>query len=214
MESLFVTIGFAMLGGILFWSIAGRYWGKAKAKPYQLGLWWGAWLVAASVMVSGGKYYRLGFEEVFFRMILIAPIFFGIGFIAGFGFRKLKAIPMPFSAIAPNGGYSLDAWYEKALDEIDSGKQVRAIWARALADSGGDDGKARSIYIKSRVSELRAAASQERMELPATFNSSVETTIKRGVIVSEVTMIWDHFNVVGRVCAILILIMLAYLVWK
>lgn len=63
-----------------------------------------------------------------------------------------------------NGGNSLDAWYEKALDEIDSGKQVRAIWARALADSGGDDEKARSIYIKRRVSELRAASSEEGIE--------------------------------------------------
>ena len=90
METLIVTTSFFALGGILFWLIAGRYWGKVKAKPYQLGLWWGAWLVAASVIAAGGKYYPLGFEELFFRMILTVPIFFGIGFIAGFVFRLIK----------------------------------------------------------------------------------------------------------------------------
>ena len=90
METLIVTTSFVALGGILFWLIAGRYWGKVKAKPYQLGLWWGAWLVAASVIAAGGKYYPLGFEELFFRMILTVPIFFGIGFIAGFVFRLIK----------------------------------------------------------------------------------------------------------------------------
>ena len=31
METLFVTTGFAALGGIVFWLIAGRYWGKVKS---------------------------------------------------------------------------------------------------------------------------------------------------------------------------------------
>ena len=91
MESLFITTGFALLGWILFWLIAGRYWGKLKAKPYQLGLWWGAWVVYASVLTIGTKYYN-DFEEIFFRIILTVPILFGIIFIAGFLFRKLKPI--------------------------------------------------------------------------------------------------------------------------
>ena len=91
-ESLFVTICFAVLGGILFWLIAGRYWGKVKTKPYQLGLWWGAWLVAASVMAVGGNNYSKGLGQLVVSMILVVPTYFLIGFIVGFVFRKLKPI--------------------------------------------------------------------------------------------------------------------------
>ena len=90
-ESLLAITGFGVLGTILFWLVAGRYWGKPKFHPYQLGLWWGAWVSAASVMALGRNYYK-GFAEVFFSMLLVVPIFFGIGFIAGFVFRKLKPI--------------------------------------------------------------------------------------------------------------------------
>lgn len=159
-ESLFVTIGFAVLGGILFWLIAGRYWGKAKAKPYQLGLWWGAWLVAASVMALGGKNYYKGFEEVFFRMILTIPIIFGIGFIAGFVFRKLKPIAgtLPTVANTPsNISGASDSHFAEAMAEIDESRMDKGLWARCFAESDGLHEKAKASYIRLRVAVLAAS---------------------------------------------------------
>ena len=72
--------------------VAGRFWREQKSKPYQLGLWWGTWLGTFSVMAVGLRFGELGFAEVFFRILASVPIFFGIGFIAGFIFRKLKPI--------------------------------------------------------------------------------------------------------------------------
>ena len=62
-----------------------------------------------------------------------------------------------------------DAWYEQALDELESGQTVKAAWARALAEANGDDGKAKATYIRLRVAQLRSAqepthASQEQVE--------------------------------------------------
>ena len=160
METLFVTTGFAALGGIVFWLIAGRYWGKVKAKPYQLGLWWGAWLVAASVIAAGGKYYPLGFEELFFRMILTVPIFFGIGFIAGFVFRKLKAIAgtLPTVTNTPsNISGASDSHFAEAMAEIEESRMDKGLWARCFAECDGDHEKAKASYIRERVAVLAAA---------------------------------------------------------
>lgn len=159
-ESLFVTTGFAALGGILFWLIAGKYWGKVKAKPYQLGLWWAAWLAAASVMAAGGKYYRLGFEEVFFRIILTVPILFAVGFLAGFGFRKLKAIASTLPVVAHTPSYTSgasDSHFAEAMAEIEKSRMDKGLWARCFAECDGDHEKAKASYIRERVAVLAAA---------------------------------------------------------
>ena len=158
-ESLLVTTGFAALGAILFWLIAGRYWGKAKTKPFQLGLWCGAWLVAASVMAAGGKYYPLGFEELFFRMILTVPILFVVGFLAGFGFRKLKVIASTSPVVAntpSNISGASDVHFAEAMAEIEESRMDNGLWARCFAESDGEHEKAKASYIRQRVVALAA----------------------------------------------------------
>ena len=91
-DSLFQTAGFAVLGGGLFWLIAGRYWGKRKTKPYQLGLWWGAWLVVYAVMVVGGNNYHKGWLELTGSLVANVSFYFFLGFIAGYVFRKIKPL--------------------------------------------------------------------------------------------------------------------------
>ncbi|MEY8241885.1 MAG: hypothetical protein RPT25_16175 [Cycloclasticus sp.] len=59
--------------------------------------------------------------------------------------------------------------YEEALAEIESGKLRVGLWAKALANSSGDEGKSRGLYLKYRVqsmideAEIEQAAS-ERVE--------------------------------------------------
>ena len=47
-----------------------------------------------------------------------------------------------------------EALYKQVLDEVDSGVMRKGIYAKALADSSGDGGKAQSLYIKYRVQSL------------------------------------------------------------
>lgn len=58
--------------------------------------------------------------------------------------------------------------YRKVAEEIDSGRQDRALWARALAESGGDADKTKALQIRRRVDALMAtakpAAARERFD--------------------------------------------------
>ena len=47
-----------------------------------------------------------------------------------------------------------EVYYKQVLDEMDSGIIRQGIWGKALADSLGDEGKAKSLYIKYRVQSL------------------------------------------------------------
>ena len=47
-----------------------------------------------------------------------------------------------------------EAFYKQVLDEIESGIMRKGIYAKALADSLGDKGKAESLYIRYRVQSL------------------------------------------------------------
>jgi hypothetical protein len=44
--------------------------------------------------------------------------------------------------------------YKQVLDEVNAGIMRDGIYAKALADSLGDEGKAKSLYIKYRVQSL------------------------------------------------------------
>lgn len=52
----------------------------------------------------------------------------------------------------------VDDYYRQVAEEIDSGTQDRAIWAWALAESGGDADKTKALYIRRRVAAVMAAA--------------------------------------------------------
>ena len=54
----------------------------------------------------------------------------------------------------PTPDINEDKIYENVMLEIEEDKKVKSTWARALAQSEGDDKKAQSLYIKLRVSEL------------------------------------------------------------
>ena len=50
-----------------------------------------------------------------------------------------------------------DVYYEQALNEINKSHTKSSTWAKALANSNGDNGKATSLYIQYRVEELSKA---------------------------------------------------------
>lgn len=64
----------------------------------------------------------------------------------------LSEAPMP----------SEDDWYVQALEELENGKPVKAVWARAFAEANGDDAQSRAAYIRLRVAQLKAAYEAEQ----------------------------------------------------
>ena len=52
------------------------------------------------------------------------------------------------------------AVFERALGELKERRMAPAVWARALAEAGGDKQKAVSIYIKYRVEQIEGAPAQ------------------------------------------------------
>lgn len=55
----------------------------------------------------------------------------------------------------------IDAFYARALIEVEECEQEKSLWARALVLSEGDEQKAISSYIKMRVERLREAMEYE-----------------------------------------------------
>lgn len=47
-----------------------------------------------------------------------------------------------------------DAYYEQALEEIETAHLHKATWAKAFAEESGDEAKAKALYIKLRVERL------------------------------------------------------------
>lgn len=50
--------------------------------------------------------------------------------------------------------------YRVVTDELEKDEIDRVLWVKAFAESGGDRDKAKAIYIKCRVDELKVATSQ------------------------------------------------------
>ncbi|MCF8152339.1 MAG: hypothetical protein K9K30_12505 [Burkholderiaceae bacterium] len=51
--------------------------------------------------------------------------------------------------------------YRRIAEEIDSGRQDSSVWARALAESGGDADKTKALYIRRRFAALTAGKPTE-----------------------------------------------------
>ena len=87
----------------------------------------------------------------FFGASLSGLIFyFGSGWLARRKERKLMQA----------GG---DKFYDEVARELQEKTLVAGLWTKAYAEMGGDDAKARALYIKYRVSQL-AEASHQRLE--------------------------------------------------
>ncbi|WOJ93686.1 hypothetical protein R0135_00620 [Congregibacter variabilis] len=48
-----------------------------------------------------------------------------------------------------------EALYEQVVNELSQSKKRNGLWAKALADSGGSEDKAKSLYIRYRVQSLK-----------------------------------------------------------
>jgi hypothetical protein len=68
-----------------------------------------------------------------------------------------KVEPVKNAAQDGDAMHDDDMFYEQALDELENQQFVKATWARALAETNGDDAKSKAGYIRLRVAQLKAA---------------------------------------------------------
>ena len=88
----------------------------------------------------------------FFCGFLSGLIFyFGSGWLARRKERKLK-------------GSGDEKFYDVVARELQEKPMVPGLWTKAFAEMGGDDAKARALYIKYRVAQLAEASRQQRPE--------------------------------------------------
>ena len=77
--------------------------------------------------------------------------------------------------------------YKQVLDEMESGVMRKGIYAKALADGLGDEGKAHSLYIKYRVQSLideekhKAEPQEQYKAEPPSLKLSEETIQKNNI---------------------------------
>ena len=58
-----------------------------------------------------------------------------------------------------------DEIYEKIMLEIEEDKKVKSTWAKVYAQSGGDENKAKALYISLRVQEIQSELKQYQIYL-------------------------------------------------
>ena len=74
--------------------------------------------------------------------------YFGSGWLAKRKERKLKQLEN-------------DKYYDEVARELQDKPMVPGLWTKAYAEMGGDDAKARALYIKYRVAQLSEASHQQ-----------------------------------------------------
>ena len=92
-----------------------------------------------------------------------------------------------------------EAFYKQVLEEVESGQMRKGIYAKALADSSGDGGKAQSLYIKYRVQSLVDEYKQIKAGKLAVEHTHEDGTTHSHVLgdrphVHEPDTHWDKYN--------------------
>ena len=100
-------------------------------------------------------------------LIPLVNLFFGIYLLFGkgtegandYGDPPEKFLKKRQIGSSSNVSYSDDdTFYQKAYEELENGQTVKALWAKIFAQCGGNENKAKAIYINRRVAQLAEEA--------------------------------------------------------
>ena len=58
-----------------------------------------------------------------------------------------------------------DVFFQKAMEELEEDRADKALWAKIFAQTGGDENKAKALYIKMRAEELGTQDVERKAEL-------------------------------------------------
>lgn len=148
-----VAFGFAYLiagtGKALWRAIAGVFLGLIVG-------WVGGTTVIALVL-SAGELGHNSFPRIFGTSFWWALL--GSGYGVYRARKKLKTVNASngnASQKVTNAKNTTNDAYAAALAEIEEGRIDKGAWARAFAESGGDESKAKALYIKARAEAINS----------------------------------------------------------
>ena len=150
-----VEVSFALVvGGILFFLLKPR--GKLTT-PAQMGrLWMAWWCIATALYLTQVVVTKKPSLPEFFIGILPPQLFsLGCAFLGGWLYGRLFKFK---TQLAVANDAADEAIYEAAMKELDGGERRSGVWAKALAESDGDEAKAKARYIQYRVQQIKAEA--------------------------------------------------------
>ena len=125
---------------------------KSIDTPTKTGRWVGAWLMGASILTNPS--FNKSDLDFYIGSVVLAIVWFVIGFAVGFMWRKFKPSN---SVVSQQKKPEMDdeKLWEQASAELNSSNKNEGLWAKCYAESGGDEAKAKAQYLSARVSKLK-----------------------------------------------------------
>ena len=213
-------------------------WKKASGSGALLA-WWIFWIVAHLVMMTIGKAVLksssiegltlnqiVGIKELQIALCLISLSVAGLWFVVAekLTSRLVGCLQKPASRVTSSSSAFVgdvrtgnDA-YAGALAEIEEGRLDKGVWARAFSEAGGEDAKARALYIKARAGAMKGAEVWENTQPPASSDSRVKATVEKATVeldnpAPDSTSKWPIWIVAGAL-PVYILVSLAVSLFK
>lgn len=115
-----------------------------KTTPISNGRFIGAIFVGISLISfpATGK----SVADFYFGITLVTCFWFVVGFIIGYLWRLFRN---------KRSEASNDLYWDDALKEFESSNRVGSLWAKCFSDANGDENKAKALYIKLRVAQMK-----------------------------------------------------------
>lgn len=140
----------------LFKLITRKLTRKTTFTPMENGRWVGAWLLGASLISFQSS--NKSTEDFYFGIILVSIVWFLVGFVIGFVWRKLRPLNKIGDSIeglgTANRNIDEPQYWEQASEEFNSDGRNKALWTKLFAQYEGDAGKAEAAYLRQRFEEL------------------------------------------------------------
>ena len=182
---LFMSLVMVFIAGLIGSYIKNKIWDNSKPTitPADYGKKWSAYIAFFVPLSSIPNFIHESPTEAIARFIvalIFFPLFAGLlGLLFGaIQSRSTKTSEPQLIKVDEKNTKSKedeDSYYEIALTEINESTTKTSTWSRAIANSLGDENKAKAIYIQLRVSELmsvntihKKASNTELLETKAT----------------------------------------------
>lgn len=202
-------------------------WEKEKGSISLL-LWWIFWAVTHFVFIVVGKaifkasnqqYIDIGkatdlyvsHSLLLVGSVIVTLLWFWVSgkltkrLIVGGGEKiRSKSVAGAAFIARENGAFA------EALAEFEEGRLDKGVWARAFADAGGDESKAKALYIKARAEALKDGEVWQVTEPSAAEETGSHSRVK---VASPTPVKPDHVSLmlaVAVVCGIAFLVFLAF----
>ncbi len=214
---------------VLFVLVAGA---ATKSKSSGLGMWiWGytAWLMFKRRNADLASFYKvLLWFYIIAAGVAVAVLSFSDSEVTNIvGYSAIETLVLFVIVISftyglykyflslelnPNFSDSFDVAdstiWDQVSEEVKSGKRVDSLWTRAFSEADGDSNKANARYIKLRFDQIKLESKSSSS--PSSFSPAPKESVKVKLTVFDY---WNHFNAVGKLALLGILLLVGYGFW-